>query len=162
MGMVFEDEEIAPVQPVLNTGENTPSKKTPPGVVQAPIGPVGPNDSMKDIHEKLRAATKNDRDAIYASAREQDLLKKMEPASVLREKFGSNSVPIKAGEERVNIMARRVRAISSDGDSIEIDMEEFKEKNRKAYLQSIGKLPPDENSAAQTKRRSKQMLSFDE
>lgn len=158
--MSFDDEDIAPVEII--------QKPTQSARPSAPVVPpqnnslVSANDSMLDIHRKLKGSNKNEQDAIYASAREQDLLKRMDSAEELRQKHSNSCPTIRSGQDRVNLLARRVRAINSDGDTIEIDMVSIKEMNRKKYLQEIGKLPAEENETIQKKKRLKDSLSFDD
>jgi hypothetical protein len=159
--MSFDDEEIAPVEIIQEPSSQT-KKTSVPVVPNKPESLVSANDSMFDIHQKLKKASKNEQDAIYASAREQDLLKRMDPADELRRKHENSCPTIRAGQDRVNLLARKVRAINSDGDTIEIDMVAIKETNRKKYLQDIGKLPSEENESIQKKKKLKDSLSFDD
>ena len=160
MGLDFE-EEAPPPPPVLkNAG---PDKIGNSLIAPAAPGPVLESDSMLDINHKLQAATKNGRDIIYASAQEQELLKKMAPVEVLKEKFGSTPTDFVPGKDRVNLMTRRVRAIHSDnGESIEIDFGTFKEGNRDDYLRSIGKLPPKRSAVDAKKIAAKNSIKFEE
>lgn len=158
--MSFDDEEIAPVEIIQKSSQT--KKTSAPVVPNKPESLVSANDSMLDIHQKLKKASKNEQDAIYASAREQDLLKRMDPADELRRKHENSCPTIRAGQDRVNLLARKVRAINSDGDTIEIDMVAIKESNRKKYLQDIGKLPSEENESIQKKKKLKDSLSFDD
>lgn len=157
--MSFDDEEISNVE-IIHQSNKTITQPNMNGATTKPL--VSQSDSMLDIHNKLKKASKNERDAIYASAREQDFLKKMEPVEDLRQKHSDSYPVIRAGKDRVNLLARRVRAINSDGDTIEIDMVSVKDENRKKYLREIGKLPSEESEIIQKKKKLKETLEFDD
>lgn len=157
--MSFDDEEIPNVE-IIHQPNKTITQPSMNGATTKTL--VSQSDSMLDIHNKLKKASKNERDAIYASAREQEFLKKMESVEDLRQKHSDSYPVIRAGKDRVNLLARRVRAINSDGDTIEIDMVSVKDENRKKYLREIGKLPSEESEIVQKKKKLKETLEFDD
>jgi len=158
----FDDDSDTPIL------SNQPTKKTAPTGSRSGIGLdksaplVGKDDTMADIHQKLVVASKNDRDAIHASTRERDLLMQMLSAKKLREQNQNLVVSFREGKDPVNLLASRVRAISSDGESIEIDLDQYKHKNRLEYLRSVGKLPPEQTEIEKTKSQSKKNIEFEE